>query len=38
MRRRAVAVVPEVSAPQGSRGRLGLALRDIRVELLERQS
>jgi hypothetical protein len=25
---------PEVSAPQGSRGRLGLAIRDIRVELL----
>jgi len=27
---------PEVSAPQGSRGQLGLALRDIRVELLRR--
>jgi len=24
---------PEVYAPQGSRGRLGLALRDVRVEL-----
>ena len=27
-------VNPEVYAPEGSRGRLGLALREIRVELL----
>lgn len=27
---------PEIFAPEGSRGRLGLALRDVRVELLGR--
>ena len=27
---------PEVFAPKGSRGRLGLALRNIRVELVPR--
>ena len=29
-------VNPEVYAPEGSRGRLGLALRDMRVVLLAR--
>ena len=27
---------PEISAPKGSRGRLGLAFRNIRVELVPR--